>query len=95
MPWEKSFKVEDAIESSMNVFWKKGYGRTSITDLTEATGVKRQSLYNAIGGKRELFLKSLLMYDRDHRRAATSQLEAMDDPVEAIRTLFRSVVDES
>ena len=95
MPWEKSFEVDDAVEAAMRVFWKKGFARTTLTDLTEATGVKRQSLYNAIGDKRELFLQSLRRYDRDHRRSVMERIEALPDPVRAIHILFRGVVEES
>ena len=58
MPWKKNFDVEEAVESAMEVFWEKGFESTTITDITEATGVQRQSLYNAVGDKRKIFLRS-------------------------------------
>ena len=95
MPWKKNFDVDEAIGQVMEIFWEKGYDATSISDLTEATGVKRQSLYNAIGGKEQLFVRSLLKYDAENRRATLASLEAKGTPLLAIRTLFGSVVEES
>ncbi len=95
MPWEKNFDVDEVIGKAMEVFWRKGYERTSLTDLIDATGVKRQSLYNAIGDKRQIFVRALLQYDANHRRATLASLESKGEPLESIRELFQHTVDES
>ena len=46
----------------MEVFWRKGFDGTSITDLTEAMGINRPSLYAAYGDKESLFRKVLDRY---------------------------------
>lgn len=91
MPWEKSFDEETAIENAMRVFWEKGYEPASIADLLEGTGLNRGSLYNAFGGKQQLFVKSLRKYDQD-RQAMLARLEALDDPKQAIATFFDTTV---
>ncbi len=95
MPWEKSFDEQNAIENAMHVFWEKGYEATSIANLIESTGINRGSLYNAFGGKRQLFTKSLLKYDNETRRAFLAQLEALDNPKLAFKTLFDALVQQS
>lgn len=95
MPWEKSFETAEAIDLAMQVFWKKSYIGTSISDLTEAIGIKRGSLYNAFGSKQELFVEALLKYDTEHRRAGLIQLESNYEPRQAIYTLFESLVSQS
>lgn len=95
MPWEKTFEVQDAVDKAMHVFWAKGYVDTSIADLLEATGLKRSSLYNAFGGKRDLFVKALRKYDRENRRATLSQLETIEKPHQVIQTLFEGLVQEA
>ncbi len=95
MPWEKSFDESEVLEKVMAVFWKKGYEATSISDLTEATGLQRGSLYNAFAGKQELFFKSLLKYDTEQRLETLRQLEAIEDPLVAFSTLFDALVQQA
>ncbi|MEW4529163.1 TetR/AcrR family transcriptional regulator [Maioricimonas sp. JC845] len=95
MPWEKSFDESDVVDQAMQVFWEKGYAGTSISDIIESTGVKRGSLYNAFEGKQDLFLRALLKYDDEQRRQRLRQLEAIDDPREAITTFFDGIVKDS
>ncbi len=95
MPWEKSFNEETALEKAMQVFWKKGFEPASIADLLEGTGLNKGSLYNAFGGKHQLFVKALLKYDRDHRQVMLARLEALDDPKKAIATFFDAIVAET
>lgn len=95
MPWEKSFNEDDAIAKAMNVFWEKGYEPASIADLISMTGITRGSLYNAFGGKEQLFIKSLSKYDQEFRRSLLAELEAMDDPKRAITVFFERIVDQT
>ncbi|MCJ8298198.1 MAG: TetR/AcrR family transcriptional regulator [Pseudomonadales bacterium] len=95
MPWEKSFDEQNAIEKAMEVFWEKGYEATSIADLIASTGINRGSLYNAFGGKRQLFTQSLLKYDLETRKAFLAELEALDNPVLAFKTLFNTLVQQA
>ena len=39
----------------MDVFWEHGFDGTSLDALEQSTGLNRSSLYNAFGGKLELF----------------------------------------
>ncbi len=58
----RAFDTEKALDRAMEVFWRKGYLGTSLSDLTAATGVERPSLYAAFGNKRALFDKVLERY---------------------------------
>lgn len=95
MPWVKDFDVDTAVDRAMKVFWAKGYDSTSISDLTEAMRINKGSLYNAFGSKKALFTQALLKYERENHQATIKQLEAMDEPITAIRTLFDSLIAES
>ncbi len=95
MPWEKSFNEQKAIENAMLVFWEKGYEATSISNLTESTGINRGSLYNAFGGKRQLFIQSLLKYDLDIRKTTLAELENLDNPTLAFKSLFDLLVQQA
>lgn len=95
MPWEKSFDEDEAVGKAMKVFWEKGFEPASMANLIAGTGITRGSLYNAFGGKEQLFVKALLKYDKDNRRALLAELEAMDDPIRAIAALFDGIVAET
>src|SRR5579859_5010639 len=58
----RSFDVDEALDQALEVFRRKSYEGTSISDLTEAMGVERPSLYAAFGDKEQLFRKVLDRY---------------------------------
>lgn len=95
MPRGKEFDIDNAIDRAQRVFWMKGYEATSMSDLTEAMGINKGSLYNAFGSKKELFTQTLLKYDRENRQQALEQLETIEDPHVAVTTLFDSLIAES
>ncbi|WP_310469194.1 TetR/AcrR family transcriptional regulator [Sphingomonas sp.] len=61
----REFCVDRALAQALRVFWTKGYDATSLTDLTEAMGITRPSLYAAFGNKESLFRKALDLYERE------------------------------
>jgi AcrR family transcriptional regulator len=61
----REFDVDEALSAALRVFWSKGYEGTSLTDLTDAMGITRPSLYAAFGNKEELFRKALDLYERE------------------------------
>jgi AcrR family transcriptional regulator len=46
----------------MRLFWDHGYDGTSMSDLTEAMGINRRSVYAAFGNKEALFTAALDRY---------------------------------
>jgi AcrR family transcriptional regulator len=50
----KEFNEEEALTRAVRIFWTRGFEGTSISDLEEGMGIKRQSLYNAFGNKQTL-----------------------------------------
>ncbi|PHI18294.1 hypothetical protein CEQ90_18780 [Lewinellaceae bacterium SD302] len=62
MPRSKAFEEKLVLEKARDLFWERGYAATSIQDLEKATGIRRSSIYNAFGGKRELFNRTLKAY---------------------------------
>lgn len=46
----------------MRVFWRQGFVGTSISDLTDALGINKPSLYAAFGNKEQLFVSALIRY---------------------------------
>lgn len=75
MAGTRQFNEEEALDSAMLLFWRRGYGATSMQDLAEATGVLRGSLYNAYGDKQSIFLLAFARYRRNFMAQVRDALE--------------------
>jgi AcrR family transcriptional regulator len=72
----REFDLEEALSAALKVFWRKGYDSASLTDLTEAMGITRPSLYCAFGNKEALFKKALDLYEREKLTFIDQALDA-------------------
>jgi AcrR family transcriptional regulator len=70
----REFCFDGALSKALNVFWRLGFEGASLTDLTEAMGITRPSLYAAYGNKEELFRKALDLYDETYMGFAQEAL---------------------
>ncbi|WP_043594867.1 TetR/AcrR family transcriptional regulator [Frigoribacterium sp. MEB024] len=59
MPRPRKFDEDTVVEKAAGVFAAVGYGGTTMEELSRATGLGKQSIYNTFGGKRDLFLRAL------------------------------------
>ncbi|GLK90845.1 TetR/AcrR family transcriptional regulator [Pseudomonas turukhanskensis] len=83
----RQFNEEHTLERALEVFWRNGYGATSMPELAEATGVQRGSLYNAYGDKQGLFLAVFARYQKGFLAAASETL-APADTRSALKAFF-------
>ena len=74
----REFDIEQALDVAMELFWRKGYEGTSLSDLTGALGITRPSLYAAFGNKEALFRTVL---DRYEARAGAYRPRALAAPL--------------
>ena len=85
MPRPRKFEEDDVVELAARAFAAGGYGGTTMEDLSRATGLGKQSIYNTFGGKRQLFLRALALSASAHVQRLTAQLAARDaSPLELI-----------
>jgi TetR/AcrR family transcriptional repressor of nem operon len=80
----KTFDENATLDAAIDCFWQRGYAATSMRDLTEAMGIGGPSLYNAYGGKRELFVRALERYLDRSMRSRIARLEATTLPKRAV-----------
>lgn len=58
----QAFDTEAVVRSARTLFWERGYEDASLSDLEQATGLNRSSIYHAFGSKRGLFDAALSSY---------------------------------
>jgi AcrR family transcriptional regulator len=88
----REFCVDHALAQALRVFWSKGYEGASLTDLTEAMGITRPSLYAAFGNKESLFRKALDLYERD-KMAYVGKALAEPTARKVAEAMLRGAVD--
>jgi len=90
-----TYQSTETTRTLKELFWRQGYENASIADVVHETGMNRYALYNAFGGKRDLFLAAL--DDYYHERKAVF-LENLNDPetppLDAIRSVMEFAIGE-
>lgn len=74
----REFDVDVALGQALDAFWRHGYEGTSLTELTNAMGITRPSLYATFGNKAQLFRQAVELYARTHMHFIAEALQAPD-----------------
>ncbi len=78
--------LSPAISAAKEVFWRLGYEDASIEEVVQATGLNRYALYNAFGGKLEIFLAALEAYQKERKDLFLRVLSDPErSPIDAIQ----------
>ena len=93
MARSKQFDERQALVSAMLVFWEKGYEGTSISDLEQAMGLKRTSIYNTFGNKSAIFERVMTCYKESMMSALFAAMDAAPDIREGVRRLLNAALD--
>ncbi len=72
----------------MDLFWEQGYGATGIAELSDRCQIGRQSMYNAFGDKKALFVQALDRYSCERLGMLIELLEAPGSPLGNVRALL-------
>ena len=72
----REFDPDQALEAAIEVFWRRGFEGTSLSDLTTAMQLSRPSVYAAFGNKEALFRKALSRYAETRTAAMDAALRA-------------------
>jgi AcrR family transcriptional regulator len=91
---KRTFDAEVVLLKAMEVFWQKGYSGTSVSDLTEAMGITKPSLYTAFGSKEALFVSTINQYVEVHGAPHVDKLLSENVNLsERLRTYLQSVAE--
>jgi len=75
----RAFDAEAVLTKLTDLFWQQGYRHTSLSDIVEASGVHKPSLYRTFGDKEQLFATVLRRY-LTQREQHLSSMRAMAGP---------------
>jgi AcrR family transcriptional regulator len=84
----RAFCEEDALNAAIRVFAEKGYEAASLSDLTDAMGINRVSMYATFGNKEALFRLAMDRFTRvgnQHLAACLSSGTAKDGITRLLR----------
>ncbi|MGW1497412.1 TetR/AcrR family transcriptional regulator [Streptomyces mirabilis] len=91
----KEFDPDAALQSALELFWRRGYEATSMTDLVEHLGVGRASIYATYGNKHELYLKALDRYQQARNPQLLRELSQPGPALPAVRAVVRRFATEA
>jgi TetR/AcrR family transcriptional regulator, transcriptional repressor for nem operon len=90
----RHFDLERLRECVTDVFVKHGYRGTSMSMLTEASGLGKQSLYNALGDKEAAYLQALECASQRYAGLQSAMQDAPDGR-RAVHRFFAQVIEVS
>lgn len=70
----KEYNIEHALSSATELFLRKGYGATSLSELVKTTGLNRYSMYSEFKDKEGLFLACVKHYMLEKRNLRTVEI---------------------
>lgn len=84
----REFDRDAALERATRLFWVKGFGATSISDLTDAMGIGSPSLYAAFGSKEALYAEALRYYGEKNGHLIWSAFDAAETARGAVESFL-------
>ena len=75
----RTFDETAVVAAARDRFWSSGYAGTGMSDLTDATGLSKASLYNTFGNKHALYVRAFADYCSRTLDAIAAELDVPDD----------------
>jgi TetR/AcrR family transcriptional repressor of nem operon len=91
----RTFDEQDVLLKAMRIFWRQGYEGTSLSELLDATGLSKSSLYDSFGNKRDLFLAAFEIYRQERMRMLGEYLTSQPTAYASIESFFHMVLEHA
>ncbi len=79
---QREFDKREALDAAMRVFWKKGYVGAALSELTDAMGINKPSMYATFGNKEQLFIQATEYYLHNYAQAHIRHLHEQGVPLQ-------------
>ena len=89
----REFDEADVLAKMMSLFWERGYEGTGLSDIMNATGLQKGSLYKAFGSKQDMYIRALAHYEGLIVDDAVHLLKTGSDPALRIRAFLSAPIE--
>ncbi len=89
-----NFEPDQVAEELLQTFWRRGYARTAIADLTAATKLLPGSLYGAFGNKEAMFRIAVARYQAYLRSAVRVPTRGVAGLLDLLDAVVRITVED-
>lgn len=89
------FDPDAALDAAMQVFWSNGYEHTSVHTLLNAMDISKSSLYQAFGGKQDLYRRCMTHYADQFVAHLQTSLDSAPSGRQFIVDFLNSVLAEA
>ncbi len=86
---QPAFERDDVIDKASQVFLRNGFRRTTIKDITKATGLQPGSIYSAFENKSGLYTEVIEHYAKRQIAFLDACEEQHDTSLDALKTFFK------
>ncbi|PFG96426.1 TetR family transcriptional regulator [Saccharopolyspora erythraea NRRL 2338] len=89
----RAFDRDRAVRVAMELFWRRGFDGTSLSDLTTAIGISPPSLYSAFGSKEGLFHEAVELYTSRERAPIARAVREQPTARQVVEAMLRDSAD--
>ena len=89
----REFDETDVLAKITQLFWDKGYEGTGLSDIMNATGLKKGSLYAAFGNKQSMYHKAIEFYEQDVVAKACAMLRGDNPAIERLTAFLSAPIE--
>lgn len=90
---QPTFERKDVLDKASQVFLRNGFQRTTIKDITKATGLQPGSIYSAFENKSGLYTEVIEHYTKRQINILDACAETNDTNLEALKAFFKTTGD--
>ena len=87
---QPAFERNDVLDKASQVFLRNGFKRTTIKDITKATGLQPGSIYSAFENKSGLYTEVIEHYTKGQVAYLDACDEQNDNGLDAIKAFFQN-----
>jgi len=83
-----SFSREKVLDRALELFWRKGFHNTGMSELLAHVGIQRQSFYNTFGSKEKIYLEAVTLYTQNVTEGLIAVLDQPGNPLDNVRQVL-------